>query len=156
HHAHAPDAGGALRRRHDGTGTWQTPRGAVASLLGRSDYSRPADGVLRVIDSLAVWLQQTRLSTFVLSSPWIWATLETLHFIGLAVLIGTAGLLDLRLMGFFRGLPVAPLRRLFPWMIGAFAVNVVTGVMFFTGSPLQYAHNLAFGLKLLFITVAGL
>jgi hypothetical protein len=72
------------------------------------------------------------------------------------VLIGTAGLLDLRLMGFLRGLPIAPLRRLFPWMIGAFTVNVITGVLFFTGSPFQYAHNIAFGLKLLFITVAGL
>lgn len=109
-----------------------------------------------MIDAVATWVSQTRLSAFVLSSPWIWATLETLHFIGLAVLIGTVGLLDLRLLGFFRGLPVAPLRALFRWMIGAFAINLVTGLLFVSGSPFQYIHNIAFGMKLSFLAVAGL
>jgi len=106
-------------------------------------------------DRLGAWLTATALSTFVNSSPWIWATLETLHFMGLAVLIGTAGLLDLRLMGFFRGLPVRPLRALLPWMIGAFLLNLTTGTLFFIGSPFQYIHNAAFGLKLACIAVAG-
>ena len=108
-----------------------------------------------MIDAFGTWLEATRLSTFVNSSPWIWAACETLHFIGLAVLIGTAGLLDLRLLGFFRRLPLAPLRALLPWMIGAFALNLCTGFMFLAGSPFQYIHNIAFGLKLLFIVVAG-
>ena len=111
---------------------------------------------MSVIDSAAAWLIASRLSALVLGSPWIWASLETLHFFGLAVLIGTTGLLDLRLLGFFRGLPVGPLRGLFPWMMGAFALNLVTGALFVIASPLQYVHNFAFGLKLLFVGVAGL
>jgi hypothetical protein len=106
-------------------------------------------------DAVGAWLAGTRLSFFVNSSPWIWASLETLHFFGLAVLIGTAGLLDLRLLGFFRGLAIRPLRALFPWMIGAFLLNLVTGVLFFVGSPFQYIHNTAFALKLLLIGLAG-
>jgi hypothetical protein len=110
---------------------------------------------MNVLDGLANWLMTTRLSSFVNSSPWVWAACETVHFIGLTVLIGTAGLLDLRLLGFFRRLPVAPLRGLFPWMLGAFLLNVITGIMFFTGSPFQYIHNIAFGLKLVFVGIAG-
>lgn len=88
-----------------------------------------------MIDHFAIWLTETRLSLLVNSSPWIWAALETLHFIGLAVLIGTAGLLDLRLLGFFRGLSIGPLRALLPWTIGAFLLNLVTGVMFLAAAP---------------------
>jgi hypothetical protein len=108
-----------------------------------------------MIDALGFWLAETRLSFFVNSSPAIWAGLETLHFFGLAVLIGAVGFLDLRLLGFFRGVPVAPLRSLFPWMVGAFLLNLTTGVMFLAASPFQYIHNSAFGLKLLFIAIAG-
>ena len=109
-----------------------------------------------MIDTFGVWLAHTQLSVFVNSSPWIWAALETLHFIGLTVLIGTVGLLDLRLLGLFRGLPIAPLRALLPWTIGAFLLNLTTGVMFLAGSPFQYIHNIGFGLKLLCVGIAGL
>lgn len=109
-----------------------------------------------MIDELAAWLAGTRLSLLVNSSPWIWAGLETLHFIGLAVLIGAAGLLDLRLLGFFRRLSIGPLRALLPWMIGAFLLNLATGVLFLVGSPFQYVHSLAFGLKLCAVAIAGL
>jgi hypothetical protein len=108
-----------------------------------------------MIDALGAWLAQTGPSFFVNSSPAIWAALETLHFFGLAVLIGGVGFLDLRLLGFFRSVPLAPLRRLFPWIVGAFLLNLVTGLLFLAGSPFQYLHNTAFGLKLIFIAIAG-
>ena len=38
-------------------------------------------------------------------SVWGWPVLESLHFIGMSVLIGTIGLFDLRLLGFARGVP---------------------------------------------------
>ena len=108
-----------------------------------------------MIDAFANWTATTRLSAFVNNYPWVWPACETLHFIGLAMLIGTVGLLDLRLLGFFRGLPLAPLTRLLPWTLGAFALNLTTGLVFFAGNPLQYAHNLSFGFKLLFLGIAG-
>ena len=108
-----------------------------------------------MIDALGAWLAQTGASLFVNSSPAIWAALETLHFFGLAVLIGGVGFLDLRLLGFFRSVPFAPLRSLFPWIVGAFLLNLVTGLLFLAGSPFQYLHNTAFGLKLIFIAIAG-
>jgi len=32
------------------------------------------------------------------TSPWAWPVFESLHFIGMSVLIGTVGLFDLRLL----------------------------------------------------------
>jgi len=109
-----------------------------------------------MIDSIARWVASTTLAHAIDASSWVWAACETLHFIGMALLIGTVGLLDLRMMGAVRGLPLQPLRRLLPWGVLGFVINVVTGALFFIGEPFQYLHNTAFQLKLLFILVGGI
>ena len=57
-------------------------------------------------------------------SVWGWPVLESLHFMGMSVLIGTIGLFDLRLLGFARGVPYAALHRLIPLGIGAYTLNL--------------------------------
>jgi hypothetical protein len=96
------------------------------------------------------------LHDFTTHYVWVWATLETIHFLALALLVGTIGVLDLRLLGVARRLPLAPLRQLVPWGVAAFVVNLVTGIMFVAGAPYQYFYNFAFQMKVLFMLVAGL
>jgi len=81
--------------------------------------------------------------------------LEDLHFLGLILLLGTIGVLNLRILGFLKQTPIAPLHRFIPWGIAGFAVNVVTGFLFFIGMPNFYIVNLVFQLKMLAILVAG-
>jgi uncharacterized membrane protein len=109
-----------------------------------------------VLDTLANWLLTTRLSAFVTGYPWVWPALETLHFIGLCLLAGAVGLIDLRLLGMARRIPLAPLLRLSRWGVVGFTINLLTGILFFVGVPGQYVHNIAFQLKMLFIVLAGL
>src|SRR4051812_22237961 len=101
------------------------------------------------------WLHDTRLSFFVKKYVWVWPTCETLHFIGLAMLFGVIGILDLRMLGVAKSLPGRPLHDLLPWGIAGFIINLITGALFFAGDPGQYLHNWAFGFKMLFITLAG-
>jgi len=91
-----------------------------------------------------------------LVSKWWWAFMMDLHFIGLALLIGTVGVLDLRVLGFAKLLPVAPLHRLTPWALGAFGINTLTGMLAFIGMPNYYAFNAAFWLKMLALLLLGL
>jgi hypothetical protein len=107
------------------------------------------------LESLAEWLTTTSVSAFVSGHTWVWPACETLHFAGLALLIGNIGVLDLRLLGVEKQLPVAPLRRFVGWAVVGFIINLLTGVLFFVGNPAQYIHNIAFGWKLLFIALAG-
>jgi Ni/Fe-hydrogenase subunit HybB-like protein len=86
----------------------------------------------------------------------VWATLETLHFLGLALLVATIGVLDLRLLGVAKGLPLAPFQKLVPIGVAAFALELLTGIVFFAGAPYQYIYNVAFQMKAVFILVAGL
>src|SRR5215831_7969637 len=107
------------------------------------------------VQSFATWLKATKLSWFVITYPWVWPASETLHFIGLAMLIGVVGLIDLRLLGLAKHIPFAPLHRLLPWGISGFTICLITGVLFFTGDPFQYIHNPVFWFKLLFIVLTG-
>jgi len=102
------------------------------------------------------WLANTWLSSHMRDLKWLWPTCETLHFIGLSLLIGGAGLFDLRLMGFMRRVPVSAVRDFMPYAIVGFVLNLVTGVAFFVMMPAQYAYSLTWYAKLLFIVIAGL
>jgi len=86
--------------------------------------------------------------------PWLWPTLETLHFIGMALLVGCVGTLDLRMLGVAKGLPLGPMQRLVPWGLFGFAINMITGIGFYIGYPDQY-QSWAFLAKITFIVLAG-
>jgi hypothetical protein len=90
---------------------------------------------------------------------WAWPLCESLHFIGMAMLVGVAGVIDLRLLGVAKGLPLGPLQRLMPWAALGFAINLITGFVFIAGNPRQYIGpplSLSFAAKMLFILLAGL
>ena len=89
------------------------------------------------------------------SSMWIWPILEDLHFFGLILIIATIGLLNLRIMGFLKILPIAPLHRFIPLGIAGIYINIITGILFFIGMPPFYSNNPDFQLKMLTIVVAG-
>src|SRR5262245_23175049 len=103
------------------------------------------------------WLETTNLSWAVRGGmPWIWPASETLHFVGLCMLVGVIGVMDLRLMGRLKGIPIGSLERLVPWAIAGFAINVVTGVLFYIGAPGQYYGNNMFWAKMAFMALAGI
>ena len=102
------------------------------------------------------WLQNSQASAWVRAeSPWLWPLCETLHFIGLALLLGVAGLMDFRLMGFLRSVPLRAIAGFRNWAVAAFGLNLATGLVFFTGSTNQYVVNPYFWAKVSFLLLAG-
>ena len=108
------------------------------------------------MDPFVAWLKSTTISAAIVQYPWVWPMCETIHFIGLALVLGIAGFFDLRLMGFMKRVPVRAARDLMPLAIGGFLLNLMTGVTFFIGHPEQYVSNPAFGAKVFFLVLAGL
>lgn len=109
---------------------------------------------------LQVWLVSTFASvppvrTF-MHTAWGWPAVESVHFIGLALLVGTIGLFDLRLLGMANRIPIAALHKLVPWGLLGYGLTLVTGTLFLLAEPDQYIYNPAFHLKVLFMAVAGL
>jgi hypothetical protein len=108
------------------------------------------------MDTFVEWLRATPLSQAIVFSTWIWPLCETLHFVGLALIIGIAGFFDLLLIGFFKQVSVDDARELMPLAVIGFLFNLLTGTIFFIGHPEQYAHNPAWWWKVGFLSLAGL
>ncbi len=77
------------------------------------------------------------------------------HFIGLALIVGTVGILDLRMLGFLKQLPMAPLHRFMPWAMAGLGANIVTGLLAFIGQPENYIYSGALWLKILALLLLG-
>jgi hypothetical protein len=102
------------------------------------------------------WLEATPLSAGMRDITWLWPACESLHFMGLCLLIGGAGFLDMRLMGFMRKVPMTAAKAFMPYAIAGFAVNLFTGTLFFIMAPGMYAFSLAWWAKMFFVALAGL
>jgi uncharacterized membrane protein len=89
------------------------------------------------------------------NAPWGWPACETLHFIGLTLLIGVVLTIDLRMLGVMKNVGFPAIHRLLPWGILGFGINTVTGMAFFVASPGQYTGNVSFYWKLGLMLLAG-
>ena len=103
-----------------------------------------------------LWVRATALHEFVAAHSWLWPTMETLHYFGLSALLGTVGAFDLRVLGMAKAIPPAALHKVIPIGIAGYCVNILTGIVFFSGFPEQYFYNPSFWWKGTFMMVAAL
>ena len=112
------------------------------------------------MEAVSEFLISTGFWSVVNDHDWVWPVCEMFHFFGMAILIGTVGILDLRILGVGKGLPIAKLEALVPLGIAGFVVNALTGAVFIAGNPsggpIAYLGNLAFQLKMLLVLLAGI
>lgn len=82
-------------------------------------------------------LEASAFSTWLRESPSVWAypTVLTLHTLGLGVLVGANWMVDLRVLGVARAVPIGILSRAFPIMWAGFWVNAVSGVLLLVADP---------------------
>ncbi len=102
------------------------------------------------------WLQSTPVAEAIRDSRWMYPAIETGHYIGLALLIGGIMLIDLRVLGFARKLPLKSMIGLLPFVWVGFIIQVLTGSLLFTYGARNFGTNPAFGLKMTFMVIAGL
>lgn len=100
-----------------------------------------------------VWLQESSLSYWVGTSPSLWAYpgILTFHTVGLALVVGSSAVLDFRLLGFGRGIPIAELRPLFRILWIGFVINALTGVALFVAAAEFTGTKPIFYIKLGFV-----
>lgn len=84
------------------------------------------------------------------------ALLMDLHFIGLTLIVGTVGALNLRILGFAKQLPIAPIHKFIPWAMLGLGINVATGMLVLIGMPAYYTFDIAVWCKLAALMLLGL
>lgn len=105
---------------------------------------------------LLTWLEATALAAWVRESPSIWAypTILTAHTVGLGIVVGLSAVVDLRLLGFGRRIPLGALVGVFGAMFGAFALNAVTGALLFVADATIKGRQPVLYIKLTLIALA--
>lgn len=102
------------------------------------------------------WLQGTPLAIFVAETLWAYPLMETLHTIGMAMLVGALGLINLRVLGYKPELPVLGTRDLLPLAWLGFTINLISGLALFTSDAVYFFSSWTFRFKLLLIVLGGL
>ena len=100
-------------------------------------------------------LQNSAFSAWVVGSDSIWAypMILTMHTVGLGIVVGSAAVLDLRLLGIGPGIPLAEMRRVLPLFWVGFFINLVSGLMLFASEAADKAAQPVFILKLALVAV---
>jgi len=131
--------------------------GSVPNAPKDCSWQTAADEVTKAQDPAAPYVSQARaVGDFVIGHTWMWPTLETLHFVGLSLLFTTVLIVNLRLLGVMKIVPYSAVYQLLPIGMLGFAVNLITGMLFFLGIPTQYNANPVFYWKMVFVLLGGL
>jgi hypothetical protein len=104
----------------------------------------------QLINSLCVWLDQIALSQAIQTIGWIVPTVQTVHILSVAVVITSALMLDLRLIGVV-GVD-QPLDRVWarflPFVWWPLLILLATGALMIIGEPARSLKNPMFQLKM--------
>jgi len=106
--------------------------------------------------ALLEWLQSTWITDAVIKYGPLYPAMESLHYVGLGMLVGAIMLIDLRLLGIAKRLPLASMITLLPWVWVGSGINAVTGSTMFIYNATGFGVNKAFWLKMTLILFAGL
>src|SRR5260221_14390062 len=103
------------------------------------------------------WLEALPLSTWVHESTSIWAqpTVLTLHTMGMGVLVGASWVLDLRLLGISRRIPLSAFRWVFPAVAISLVVNLITGLLLFMARATLWGAAFPFLIKILLVIASA-
>jgi hypothetical protein len=103
-------------------------------------------------------LENLPVGVAVRESTWLFPTLESLHVISIALVVGTIMIVDLRLLYIASRSRAASelINEVLPWTWVAFACAVMSGGLLFMSAAVKYAHNAPFQLKMLLLLLAGI
>jgi hypothetical protein len=102
------------------------------------------------------WLQNTPVAIFVAETLWAYPVLETIHTVGMAMLLGSLGLINLRVLGYKRVLPILGTSDLLPIAWVGFTMNAASGLLLFTSDAVNFFMSNTFRLKITLIVLAGI
>jgi hypothetical protein len=101
------------------------------------------------------WLQSTRVGVLVAESLWGYPLFETIHSLGMAMLIGSLGLINLRVLGYKPDLPLLGTQQLLPLAWLGFTLNAISGALLFSSDAVYFFSSYTFRIKMVLIILGG-
>lgn len=102
------------------------------------------------------WMEQTSFAIWVGESLWSYPILIGTHAVGLAIVVGTLTMIDLRLLNNFQGIRFEALTSLLKLAWAGFLINALSGAALFTSQASTFATNRPFLIKITLIFFAAI
>jgi hypothetical protein len=102
------------------------------------------------------WLTTSPWANAMNGPEWAFPVVQSLHFMGFALSIGTIAIVDLRLLGFgMRRQTASELAAdLNPWTWLGFGLMLITGPLMFSADAVRYHENPSFQFKMICLMAA--
>ena len=103
------------------------------------------------------WLEHRSFAVAIAESIWLFPIIETVHVLGLTLVVGSVLMMDMRLLGLgSRNRTVSEvLSSVLPWTWSALPVTVIAGALLFSSKATTYYVNLPFRIKLVCLALAA-
>jgi hypothetical protein len=110
-----------------------------------------------MISDLTTWLERSSLGVAIAESEWMFPTIETVHVIAIALVVGSIVALDLRLLGLaWQKRSVTEVAEdVLPLTWVCFVIAVIAGGLMFVSAARKYTYDLPFQLKMGLLVLAG-
>ena len=114
--------------------------------------------MLHLLQHLCQLLYDSRIGTSIRESDYAFSIIESIHVLGITLLVGTIALLDLRMLGVvLRSISVTRIARtVFPLTWSGFVIMFVSGFLLFWAEAAKNYNNPAFRIKILLLVLVGL
>lgn len=110
---------------------------------------------MEILAELARTLEASSFGAWSRGSPYAYPVANLVHLTGLVLLVGGIGLLDLRLAGFFRDLPLDGLwKTLTPAAVAGLVLMLPSGAVMYSADATALFGSNIFRLKLILIGIA--
>lgn len=103
-----------------------------------------------------LWYEESGIGTMIRESLWGFPIALSMHAVGMATVMGVVIALNLRVLGYARGLAVPAFDKLFAVGWFGFLINLLSGLALFAGSASTYFFQGAFQLKIGAILLGGI
>jgi len=102
------------------------------------------------------WLENTSVALWVGESLWAYPFMLSMHVIGLAIVVGILSMVDLKLLGSFKGIRTGAFLPLLKFAWIGFLINAVSGVFLFTSQASYFVTSTTFLIKLACIFIGAI
>jgi hypothetical protein len=108
-----------------------------------------------MLTAAAERVADTAFAQWAMSSPWAYPAANVVHVLALVLLLGGIALVDLRVLGLFRRIPLQPLSAsLIPIAATGVLILAASGSVLFAADAKSLAESGTFRLKLALIAIA--
>ena len=105
--------------------------------------------------SFLQYLQDLDISQWIATSDWGYPIMLAIHSIGLAMAVGVAVMIDLRVLGFAKNVPLSGFSRLVRYAWAGFIINAASGVLLFMSDAVLLSVNWPFWLKMANVVIGA-